>query len=160
VATIIYSIVLDNSSGVTIKDSNNSMQSPDPIFHKPKSIIAAKNIFYACVFIGFINVVIRDVYLGIANNGGILGLSLTIIGLGLIIFLIRENGLRKKWARSALLIIFSLMLCSVYYVFRADANVGTLEKILFVFRQVLQIVGMIFLFRKESNQWFNLQYQP
>src|SRR5580658_9473113 len=100
------------------------MNQNDPVFHKPKSIIAAKNIFYASLFIVFINVVFRDITLGIAQNGGILSLTITIIALGIIIFLIREIGLRKKWARTALLIISIFMLSAIYFVFRTGGNIG------------------------------------
>jgi hypothetical protein len=135
------------------------MNQNNPVFHKPKSIIAAKNIFYACLFIAFINVLVRDFTLGIALNGGILSLTITIIGFGIIIFLIREIGLRKKWARTVLLIIFIYMLSSIYFVFKTGANTGSIEKVLFIFRQLLQILGFVFLYRKESNQWFKMQFQ-
>jgi hypothetical protein len=134
------------------------MNQNDPVFHKPKSIIAAKNIFYASLFIVFINVVFRDITLGIAQNGGILSLTITIIALGIIIFLIREIGLRKKWARTALLIISIFMLSAIYFVFRTGGNIGNIERVVFIFSQLLQILGFVFLYRRESNQWFNIQY--
>jgi hypothetical protein len=135
------------------------MNQNDPVFHKPKSIIAAKNIFYACLFIAFINVLIRDITLGFGHNAGFLSLIVTIIGFGIIIFLIMEIGLRKKWARTVLLLITICNLGAFYFVFKTGANMGVMEKILFIFRQVLQILGFIFLFRRESNQWFKIESQ-
>jgi hypothetical protein len=128
-----------------------------PEFHKPKSIIAAKNLLYAALFIGCLAVIARDFILGITNNGGILGIALTILGFVVIIFLIKTMDLCKKWARTVLLVLYCIMIFTI--ALHPNLITGILEGVLLTIQILLQIVAFIFLFSKESNIWFNKQHQ-
>jgi hypothetical protein len=131
------------------------MQQPGPLFHKPKSIIAARNLFYASLFLGAVGAALYYFTPGIKHSLPILEIVILILGLAVIIFLIRQVGLRKKWARTILLLIVIYMLSSLYFLFRKGSDVGILEIVVSVFRQVLEIIGIAFLYRRESNLWFN-----
>jgi hypothetical protein len=133
------------------------MQPSDPIFHKPKSIIAAKNLLYASLFIGFISVIMRNISLGLSNNGRFFALPLTIIGFCLMLFLIKEVGLRKNWARIILLVFVFAKLPIISIFFNSGYKSTFLEFPLFVFSLVLQLIAILFLFQKESNAWFKKQ---
>lgn len=128
-----------------------------PAFHKPKSIIAAKNILYAAIFIGCLLVIVRDFILGMSNNGGFLGITLTIIGFAIIIFLIKTMDLCKKWARTVLLVLYCIMIITI--ALHPNLITGIVEGLLLVIQTLLVIVAFFFLFSKESNQWFNKEPQ-
>jgi hypothetical protein len=127
-----------------------------PQFHKPKSIIAAKNILYASLFMGVLAVIVRDSRVGLPNNGGILAALLTAIGLLLVIFLIKIMNQCKKWARIVLVVFYGLFLLafvnSLFY--RAGQN-NIVEDSLFGLQIILVIVAMFFLFSRPSTIWFN-----
>jgi hypothetical protein len=126
-----------------------------PAFHKPKSFIAAKNLLYASLFISAIAVFLRDSSVGLANNGGVQGLLLTAVGYALVIFLIKQMSLCRKWARTVLLVLFILILVSYLFMIKAYAVIDFYEGALLVLQFLLQILALIFLYRQECNTWFN-----
>ncbi len=128
-----------------------------PQFHKPKSIIAAKNILYAALFIGCLAVAVRDFILGMSGNGGILGIAFTIIAIAIIIFLIKTMDQCKKWARTVLLIWYCILIFSI--ALHTYLITGILESALLAIQILLQIIAFFFLFSKESNIWFNKEQQ-
>jgi hypothetical protein len=129
---------------------------PDgPVFHKPKSFITAKNLLYASIFLGVLAVMIRDFSLGIANNGGAGALFITIAGFVIIILLIKQMSLCKKWARTVLTAWYILVIVLYPFAFTAGYRMSIPEVALLILQAALQIIALIFLFRKECNNWFN-----
>ena len=128
-----------------------------PAFHKPKSIIAAKNILYAALFIGCLLVIVHDFTLGISNVGGVPAIALTILGFAIIIFLIKTMDLCKKWARTVLLVLYCIMVITI--ALHPNLITGIVEAVLLAIQILLEIVAFFFLFSKESNQWFNKEPQ-
>jgi hypothetical protein len=112
---------------------------------------------YAALFIGCVAVIVRDFILGMSNNGGVLGIALTIVGFAVIIFLIKTMDLCKKWARTVLLVWYCIMVSTI----ASHPNLITsiVEGVLLAIQILLQIVAFFFLFSKESNLWFNKQQQ-
>jgi hypothetical protein len=131
------------------------MVPPGPAFHKPKSFIAAKNLLYASIFFAVVGVLVRDLSVGIENNGGLLALLLTAGGYLIIIFLIKQMGLCKNWARTILLILYIAMFISFVFALRQGSMIGIYDGVILAFQQVLQILALIFLYRKDCNYWFN-----
>jgi hypothetical protein len=127
----------------------------DPAFHKPKSFIAAKNLLYASIFIGILAVVFRDYTLSITNNGGVRALILTAAAFLIIIILIKQMSLCKKWARTTLLILYLLALASYTFSFSNGYVITIYEAALLVFQTALEILAFIFLYKTECNHWFN-----
>lgn len=134
---------------------NSFMVPPGPVFHKPKSFIAAKNLLYASIFFSVIAVLVRDFTLGIANSGGLFALFLTAGGYLIIIYLISQMGLCRNWARTILLILYIAMLISFLFALKQGSIVGLYDGVLLAFQNVLQILALIFLYRRECNNWFN-----
>jgi hypothetical protein len=126
-----------------------------PAFHKPKSFIASKNLLYASLFISVIADFLRDSSLGLANNGGVQALLLTVGGYAIVIFLIKEMSLCRKWARTTLLVLFILIFVFYLFTMKTYVAVGFYEVALLVLQFILQILALIFLYRQESNTWFN-----
>ena len=126
-----------------------------PSFHKPKSFVAAKNIIYASIVIGILGVILRDYNLGIAGNGGIPALVTTVLGYLLIIVLVKQMALCKKWPRIVLIVLFASMIIVIPWLFKPESKTGTLDITLYIFQNVLQVIALIFLFRRECNEWFD-----
>jgi hypothetical protein len=135
--------------------NTDNMIPPGPAFHKPKSFIAAKNLLYASLFISAIDVFLRDSSLGLANNGGVQALLLTIVGYAIVIFLIRQMSLCIKWARTVLLVLFILIFVFYLFTMKTYVAVSFYEEALLVLQFILQILALIFLYRQECNTWFN-----
>ena len=99
-----------------------------PLFHKPKSIIAARNILYTVLFLEalvfILQQVIRDTPahadIRVAFSNGIL--------LVLLYVAIRHIGFGKKWARILFLVLFVLTLLAseifVPFLFRINLALG------------------------------------
>lgn len=131
------------------------MISSDPLLHKPKSIIAARNILYATIFLGIINMVISRMTMIAGNYSNSLGLIVPIVTLILIFILTRQIGFGRKWPRSVFLVLFTigivLFVFTIVPLFRANMVVGTLS----IMQVILQILVLKFLFARESTNWFN-----
>ena len=72
-----------------------------PLFHKPKSILAAKNILYAVIFLGIIIMVVIGMNIGFPNYSGTPGWFAAIASLVIVFLLVRFIELGKKWARTS-----------------------------------------------------------
>jgi hypothetical protein len=131
------------------------MNLQDPLFHKPKSIVAAKNILYAMIFLGIINVVINEMTPGLGNASTIEGIVITGITLAVIFVLTRQIGMGRKWARTVFLVLFILGIIIFPFALGAVFRISLLLGILEVFEAVLQAIALIFLFSKDSTIWFN-----
>jgi hypothetical protein len=140
---------------VYLAANTNNMIPQGPAFHKPKSFIAAKNLLYASLFISAIAVFLRDASLGLANNGGTQALLLTVVGYAIVIFLIKQMSLCRKWARIVLLVLFILIFVFYLFTMKTYVAVSFYEEALLVLQFILQILALIFLYRQECNTWFN-----
>jgi hypothetical protein len=131
------------------------MISSDPLLHKPKSIIAARNILYATIFLGIINVVISRMTMVEGSYSNSLGLIVPIATFVLIFILATQVGLGRKWARTVFLVLFTLgiifFVFTIVPLFRANMVVGMLS----IIQVILQILVLKFLFAQESTNWFN-----
>ncbi|MGI8950782.1 MAG: hypothetical protein ACR2FN_04255 [Chitinophagaceae bacterium] len=126
-----------------------------PLFHKPKSFIAAKNLLYASICVGILAALLNYFTVDAANNGGVLALMLTAAGYVILFFIIKQMSLCKKWARTTLLILFILVTILYIGAFKLELHMSMLEGALIVIQACLQIIALIFLYTKESNNWFN-----
>ena len=127
----------------------------DPLFHKPKSIIAAKNILYATLFLGVINWAFSQWATDLYKSGPIPAIITLILTLVIIFILIKQIGFGRKWARVVLLVLFLagmfFFLRTASVLFKTNLLVGVIS----LLQAILEIVALIFLFSKESTLWFN-----
>jgi hypothetical protein len=126
-----------------------------PLFHKPKSIIAARNILYASLFLTILGFFLGQFALNLPGNPN---LKVIISNGSLIVLLyiaIRYIGFGKKWARTMFLVIFimNVVASPIYapFIFKADLALG----FLFILQMLLQILALVYLYSKSSNEWFN-----
>jgi hypothetical protein len=131
------------------------MKPEGPLFHKPNSIVAAKNILYATIFLDIVSSLIGEFSAGMHNYSSVRGLASTIVALALLLIIIREIGLGHKWARTLFLILFILGILATPFLisilFRASIVLG----FLFILQVLLQMLVLYFLFSKPSSKWFN-----
>jgi len=126
-----------------------------PLFHKPKSIIAAMNILYATLFLGIINWAIGQWTMNLPTGADVQRVITLIITLVIVFALIKQVGLGRKWARVVLLILFIAGLVFYLWAFPTLYKANLLVAVISLLQAVLQLVALIFLFSKDSTQWFN-----
>jgi hypothetical protein len=127
----------------------------DPLFHKPKSIIAARNILYTAFFLEALVFILQQVIREIPAHQDISVFFSNGILLVLLYVAIRYIGFGKKWARILFLVLFVLLVLAseifVPFLFRTNLALG----FLFVLQVLLQVLALVFLYSKNSNEWFN-----
>ena len=130
------------------------MNPSDPIFHKPKSIIAAKNILYASIFLGIVISAISEMTNSFGSYSTTEGLIINLVTIVLLFILARMIGLGRKWARTVFLILFilgiALLPFGIVAIFKMNLLIGVLD----LLQVVLQFMAVRFLFAKESTHWF------
>jgi hypothetical protein len=126
-----------------------------PLFHKPKSIIAARNVLYTALFLEALVFIIQQF---ISTTPGQPDIRVLFPNGILLVFLyvaIRYIGFGKKWARVLFLVLFILNVLAskifVPFLFKTNLALG----FLFVLQMLLQILALVFLYSKSSNEWFN-----
>jgi len=77
--------------------------SPSPLFHKPPSIVAAKDILYTVMFLAVVIWAINRLNYGVAAVQAILEL---VVVLALLFALTKCVTLGMNWARLVLLVLF------------------------------------------------------
>jgi hypothetical protein len=127
----------------------------DPLFHKPKSIIAAKNILYASIFLGIIIIAINEMTTGFRNYSNTQVLVTCFLILAMIFLLTKLIGAGKKWARVAFLVLFIGGLIFIPFGLVPLFNSNIIIEVLFIFQGMLQILALIFLFTQKSTSWFD-----
>ena len=131
------------------------MLPPGPLFHKPKSIIAATNILYTTLFLGVIGWAISQ-FTAIQTAGArVEGIIVLILTLLVVFFLIKQIAAGKKWARVVLLVLFLLGLAGDLWVGPVMFRINLVVAVINLIQTVLQIIALVYLFSKESTTWFN-----
>ena len=128
---------------------------PNPLFHKPLSIVAAKNILYAVLFMEIITWAIsrmRPVAYAAPTAQNILTLIVTV---ALMFALIKCVTMGMKWARIVLLVLFLLGLIAYGWAFSVLWQTSILIAILDLLQTILGAVALGFLFTRDSTLWFD-----
>ncbi len=127
----------------------------DPLVHKPKSIVAARNILYATLFLGVINWAIAQWTTDLYRGTPVKAIVTLIITLLILFLLIKQVGLGRKWARVVLLVLFIAGILIFPWtlpgLFQANLLVGVIS----LLQAIMDIVALVYLFSKESTLWFN-----
>jgi hypothetical protein len=127
----------------------------DPVFHKPQSIVAAKNILFSTIFLALLILIVCKITSGFGKLADMEVWTFAIITFIIIWFLTRQIGLGRKWARILLLVFFLAGTVSTIFTFMQVLKANLLIEILFTMLILLQVLAMIFLFTQKSTQWFN-----
>jgi hypothetical protein len=129
--------------------------SPGPLFHKPQSIVAAKNILYAVLFLEIITWAIARWMPG--GNLPVTAQTVVtlIVTVAILFALIKCVTMGMKWARVVLLVLFILGLIVYAWGFSNVWQTNILIAVLSLLQTVLEAVALGFLFARESTQWFD-----
>jgi hypothetical protein len=130
------------------------MLPPSPLFHKPKSIIAATKILYATLFLGVINWGISQFTTAQTGGARVEAIIVLIITISVVFFLIKQIGAGKKWSRVVLLVLFLLGLVGYLWVGPVMFRINLLVAVISLLEMVLQTIALIYLFSKDSTTWF------
>ena len=128
---------------------------PTPLFHKPPSIVAAKNILYAGIFLGILTWGLGWLTTTIYTPAPAQSVVILIVTVGITFALIKCIGLGMKWERIVLLVLFLLGLVVYPLTFVSVMKVSMLVAVLSLLQTILQIIALYYLFSRASTQWFN-----
>jgi len=128
---------------------------PTPLFHKPTSIVAAKNILYAGIFLAILTWGLGWLTRTMYAPAPAQSVVILIVTVGITFALIKCIGLGMKWARIVLLVLFLLGLVVYPWTFVAVLKVSMLVAVLILLQTILQIIALYYLFSRASTQWFN-----
>jgi hypothetical protein len=128
---------------------------PTPLFHKPLSIVAAKNILYADLFLSIITWAVARWATAIFATTPVQSVIMLIVILGITYGLIKCIGLGMRWARLLLLVLFLLELAFLVWAHAALFNANMLITVLCLLQLSLQVIALYYLFSRNSTQWFN-----
>lgn len=126
-----------------------------PLFHKPKSFIAAKNVLYASIIIAIITILMHYLLSGASNNTQSTGFALIAVEYIILFLIIKQMAFCRKWARTIVPVICLVIIATYIFLFTMQTTISLLETGLFAIQVLLQITAVVFLYKEECNTWFN-----
>jgi hypothetical protein len=133
----------------------NEQIPPSPLFHKPLSIVAAKNLLYAVLFLNLITWAIGWWSAGVYSAAPIQSIVILIVTVVATFVLIKCVGLAMKWARVVLLILFLLGLAGYLWSFSVLWKTSIVIAVLSLLQLILEAVALGYLFSRDSTLWFD-----
>jgi hypothetical protein len=126
-----------------------------PLFHKPLSIIAVKNLLYVAIFLDVITWAIwhwwsQPYAVRNANT-----LVILVVTTAILYALIKCVTIGMKWARVVLLVLLLLELIAYIWFCRVLWQTVILVAVLNLLQIILQMSALYFLFTRESTVWFD-----
>jgi hypothetical protein len=128
---------------------------PTPLFHKPASIIAAKNILYAGLFLSVLTWALGWWATTLYAAAPVQSVVILIVDVGIMFALIKCIGMGMKWSRVVLLVFFLLGLAVLPWTFAAVLKASLLVAVVSLLQTILQIIALYYLFSRASTQWFD-----
>jgi drug/metabolite transporter (DMT)-like permease len=136
--------------------TKNFMSFSDPIFQKPQKFITAKKLLYAGIALSFTIFIIHNIRLTVRPKFLFLGWVVLAIGYIAMLILVKQMDLCRKWARAVLAVWFGLsFIGTILSWFSPQFNQSIIEITIWAMKIVLQTIAFIFLYSKESENWFN-----
>lgn len=120
---------------------------------RPLAVSRAVQLISASFILG----AVRTVYDLAHKSSGVrfaLSLFFMVIFFGICFFFVAMVASRKNWARFVFLILLIIGLPFAIPIYLAELRVNLLYGLVSIAVAILQIVGIVLLFTKTSNQWF------
>ena len=133
----------------------NEHLSPSPLFHKPLSIVAAKNLLYAVLFLNLITWAIGWWSAGVYSAAPIQSIVILVVTVAVTFLLIKCVGLGMKWARVVLLVLVLLGLAGYLWSFSLLWKASIVIAVLSLLQLILEAVALGYLFSRDSTLWFD-----
>jgi hypothetical protein len=128
---------------------------PSPLFHKPASIVAAKNILYATLFLSILTWALCRWTTTMYASTPVESVVILVVLVGITFAVIKCIGFGMKWARVVLLVLFLAGLAVLPWTFVAMLNASMVVAVLSLLQTILQILALYYLFSRTSTQWFD-----
>ena len=126
-----------------------------PLFHKPKSFLSARQTIYASILVGVLALTIRALSAGLASIGGTPVIAVTVVFYVLIVVLVKQMSNDRKWARTAILVLYILAMVAYPVVLSEQIKASMLIAALLFIQAALVIYALVLLYNKECTEWFN-----
>ena len=126
-----------------------------PLFHKPKSFIAAKNLLYASIITAVLTIVMHYLFYGAFNNNATTSFVLIALAYLILFLIVKQMSLCRKRARTIVPVICIVIIATYIFLFDNEPEVSFIEIGLFAIQALLQITAVVFLYKEECNIWFN-----
>jgi hypothetical protein len=133
----------------------NEQTPASPLFHKPLSIVAAKNLLYAVLFLNVITWAIGWWSAGVYLDAPVQSIIILIVTVVVTFVLIKCVGLGMKWARVVLLVLFLLGLAGYLWAFGTLWKLSIVIAVLSLLQLILEAVALGYLFSRDSTLWFD-----
>jgi hypothetical protein len=133
----------------------NEQTPAGPLFHKPLSIVAAKNLLYAVLFLNVITWAIGWWSAGVYLDAPIQSIVILIVTVVVTFVLIKCVGLGMKWARVILLVLFLLGLAGYLWACGTLWKISIVIAVLSLLQLIVEAVALGYLFSRESTLWFD-----
>jgi hypothetical protein len=135
-----------------MKIKSNNMTTDNTI-QKPQNVSTAIKLFVVSIVLGIVNAIINAANNFKVYSDGML-LFFSIFGVGLMLFFVYQMNTGKSWARRIFLLLFILGSIiapfSFIRLFKSNPVVGVISVII----TIIQIVALILIYRKDSDEWF------
>lgn len=127
----------------------------DTNIQKPKKVSTAINLLIVSILLQIINSIITEATTEFKSYSSGQGLFVTISTLGLMIIFVYQMNIGENWARTTFLGLF--ILGGLIYPFKLIPlfKVSPIVGLLSVILTIIQIIALIMIYSKVSNEWFN-----
>ena len=126
-----------------------------PLFHKPKSFLSARQTIYASILVGVLALLIRGASVGFTNIGGTPVIAATVVFYIVIVLLVKQMSNDRKWARTAILVLYILAMIAYPVVMSEQIKASMLVAALLLIQAALVIYALVLLYNTECTKWFN-----
>lgn len=126
-----------------------------PLFHKPKSFLIARQSIYASILVGVLSLLIRAASVGFTNMDGISITAGIVVFYVVIVLLVKQMSSDRKWARTAILVLYILAMIAYPVVMSEQIKASMLVAALLLIQAALVIYSLVLLYNTECNKWFN-----
>lgn len=120
---------------------------------RPMTVTRAVQLFYASFAIGSIKTVF-DLAHKMSGVILILAIVFAFIFLGICCFFVNRIGAGRNWARIVFLVLLIIGLPLSVPQYLAELRTSPIHGGVSVLVAILQVIGIVLLFTKSSNQWF------
>jgi predicted amidophosphoribosyltransferase len=131
---------------------------PEEFWNKqPQKVSNAIYLLLFTIVLGVVNSIIADMTTELKTLSSARNLFVFLFTLFFQVFLIYKIGERKKWARTTFIVLFIISVpINILYSIGFSFKLNTLIGIIVVIGLIMQVIALILLLSKDSNEWFDL----
>lgn len=124
--------------------------------NKPLQVSSGLRLLVISTIFGLVNSLINETIRDTDRISIPMGLSISILTFGLLLFIIFQMSQRKKWARTTFLVLFIIGATTFPFTLTIIIGESPVIGIITVLLTLSQIISFVLLYSKSANQWFHL----